>query len=168
MNPRDTVLSIGIAWLAFSIIAIAAGVFSHIQDAFFRFSSQNAPIDFPLLDIFLTYKREAATTQIIIGIIMAICAIAFIKRRNWARRVLQLLAGINIIWSLLFGLTWIRAVNTLTTADTDASLFGINGVIMISFGIGVILITIAMWLSCIRLLNRQEIRIEFSKRYQQT
>lgn len=163
MKPRDIILSLGILWIVFGVIAIFAGVFGVVQSLFAPFSFQDPPLNFPSLGFFIKYRREASIAQIVLGTVLIISGIGFIQRRSWARWTLQIFAGINIVWGIIFGYFWLNAVHTITTSENVNSVFLFAGFALSIFGIVAILITIGMWALCIRLLNHPSIRAEFHR-----
>jgi hypothetical protein len=163
MKPRDIILVFGIGWLAIGIAAAGTGVLGFFQSLLFPFPDEEFPFSFAFLDVFVRYRRELTIGQAIVGIFIIVCAIAFLRRHNWSRYVLQVFAALNILWGIIFGISWIQGVRTITTAATDNPFFEYFGLAMIIFGVGVILSLSAMWSFCIWLLSQPRIRNEFTK-----
>ena len=161
MTPRNSILTIGILWMVFGVISILVGIFGLIQYSLGLFPMQVSSLGTTPLGFLLNYQREATIAQLTFGILIVSSSIGFIQRKNWARWLLQIFAGINILWGIAFGYFWINTVNTLTTSGNVNTSFRYLGFGMSVFGIVVILVTIGMWLLCIRFLNRAKIRAEF-------
>jgi hypothetical protein len=163
MKSRDVVLLLGIAWLCIGIAAIGTGIFGFLQDLISPFPNEEVTFPIAFLDVFTRYRTELTIGQVLIGSVIVLCAIAFLKRYKWSRYIFQIFALINIIWSVVFITSWIQGVRMITTSATDFPGFEYFGIGMIFFGIGAVIFTCGLWGFCIWLVNRPRIRAEFTK-----
>ena len=75
----------------------------------FRFPVRSAVFDF-----FWAHYQEIALAQIPVGLVVAFCALMFLRRKGWALIAIQLFAVLNIIWAVVFVTYWIRLLRAIT------------------------------------------------------
>ncbi len=162
MKSRDIVLLVGLGWLSIGALALGASLFVGLQRAFAPFADDPFPLDIPFFQFFFLHMRELIGVQAVVGALSVFGAIAFLRRRPWARYACQAFACLGVVWDLVFGVSWLQSVNLLTTAETDAPFFRVAGIGVMMFGLAVIIVQCGVWVFCIWLLNRPRIWAEFA------
>ena len=118
MNARQIVATIGWIWLVLGAMAVVAGLGGLMASTVKGLSSARLPVHSILMDFLWQHNRETSAAQVALGPLVVLTAVMFLRRRPWARVIIQALSAAMLAWVVWFTVYWLRAL-AFMTSDSD-------------------------------------------------
>jgi hypothetical protein len=164
MNARQAVTILGWIWIglgAMAFVSASGGLMMSLLMSRLGEPRSKSPL---AVDVLFEHFGAAAGIQIFLSLILVFAGVHFLKRRNWARIVIQAFSMLGILWQCFFGVIWVRTLWQMKAAANGPSEGAIELMrwAMTAGGTLAMLGPAVLLGSCIWLLNRPFIRQEFT------
>ena len=164
MKANTTVTVVGVIYLGLGLLASLSATMSFVAYRVVGVNFDAFPVRSELFDFFWKHYQDLALAQIVLGIVVTISAFMFLRRKRWARVVLQAFAGLNILWALVFTPYWIKLVHDFVSlAPGHVGATAIRTVFTV-MGILVALIYCGAFVTSIVIVAGPKVRSEFAVR----
>jgi hypothetical protein len=109
--------------------------------------AEDVPLPFAILAKVVDYFPVLVLVQVVIAILMIVGGAGFLRLKQWARLILEVLAWLALLYVLGFGVFWLSCVVSMgSTAPPGLPIvflvfmFGIGTVVIISFTIPLVML----------------------------
>ena len=161
MNARRTVTTIGWIWFGLGLLAFVAGLGGLLVSTVTGLPASAPPVRSVLMDFLWQHYQEGAAIQSVVALFIVFSAYMFLRRRSWTRLVIQIFSAVLLMWTVYFGIFWLRGVASMKSDSSLDHVYGAIRIVMLVGGTVVLGIFALSFGLCIWNLSRAAVKQEF-------